>query len=286
MTGYYLYGLLRPTPSPTASKSPATTESPAMPAESQLVEGLAGGKVQLLQPAGCRIVALGEAVHIDSWSAQLQQAQDENNLHWLASRALQHQQVIDRWLAQGVYPLRFATLVPDEAGLSQLLQRYQDHVLQELTRLQGYWEWTLRVWLSEAQVQQRSLADNPALQQQAHALQQASSGRAYLQQRKLEQDLRQQSQHSLRRLRTSLADTLPPHCHAWQLRERLPEVEKGYRAVLEAVVLLSKQQEQQLRSHLARLEPALHSQLSGPFAPYNFFSAPDNAAASSAASAD
>lgn len=249
MSGYYLYGFV-----------PSDTPSPEL-------TGLNGNAVEVVVQSGIGIVT--EAVDPAHFQQTLQAHLDDPL--WVAEQAVHHERVIGAFLDVGVCPLRFATMVETWEGLEPLLIARAEHVRDTLTRLRGFYEWTLRLWIRRDALDNAVLA-RPDLNAQQRALDNATGGKAYLLKRKFDQVLEHARTSYLVSLHDQLTADLAASCHDSRSAERRPNDDREHVGVLELVCLLSDDQEAALRDKLNTLatEQGVTNDLSGPFAPYHF----------------
>jgi hypothetical protein len=92
-----------------------------------------------------RLSALTSVVGLDAFQ-DAQQAREVSETGWLAQAVRAHERVALQALDRTpVLPMRFGTVYPTGADVSALLQRHQASLLDELRRLAGGTEWSLKV---------------------------------------------------------------------------------------------------------------------------------------------
>ena len=255
---YYLYAFTRPD---------ATLE-PGL-------RGVAGGQLTLIADHGLGVIA--ESLDASAFKASLSAHDDDPT--WIASRALQHDTVINQHLTQGVLPLRFGTLLEDRAAVERLL--FESAALRlRLEALRGKLEFTVRVWADIEVLKPRLVQSNPRLEDLQVQLESAASGTAYLLQRRFTDGLSLALRSAIPQMRAVACAGLSDLVDGLRPFERLPKAQGDHPGVLEAAVLLDTKSEGLLLGELAqwRDRSALIAELSGPFAPYNFVQDPDEVA--------
>jgi Gas vesicle synthesis protein GvpL/GvpF len=122
--------------------------------EAQLLAGLDGfpgiDDAPVTPVTHGRLSALTSVVGLDAFHAA-QQAREVSETGWLAQAVRAHERVALHALDRApVLPMRFGTVYPNGADVSALLQRHQASLLDELERLAGGTEWSLKVSVVDA----------------------------------------------------------------------------------------------------------------------------------------
>jgi hypothetical protein len=196
-----------------------------------------------------------------------------NDRDWLERKALAHEQVLSRAAVDGpVVPLRFGTVYHRRDDVVQLLSERRREFAADLERVRGCVEVGVKGFV-ERPVLEEHLARERA------GVDAATPGRAYLERRRLQQDVAAEaatiiaeaarSTHA-RLLRRSLAGAVS-RPHSRELSGRADEM------FLNAAYLVPAA-DQELRSEVAALGRAyaplaLSFELTGPWPPFNFVGA-------------
>jgi hypothetical protein len=180
---------------------------------------------------------------------------------WVRQNVLEHDRVLRAALACGpILPLRFCTIVRDEAALRAVLERHQNRLVELLDSLEGKREWGVKLF---AEPHTAPAQDAPP-----------KDGREYL----------QRKERSLRRSPDSsqLAAGCAQQCHGAlsAIAERsvlLAEPQTGPPLALHAAYLVREQAEEQFHHAAAELKgqqqrEGLILEMSGPWPAYNFVS--------------
>jgi hypothetical protein len=205
----------------------------------------------------------------------------QEQLEWVTPRAWRHHDVLQRLHAStSVLPLKFGTLC---AGLDDLRTMLRDrHVAigEELARLAGKDEWTLRVTIDRAAFAEHLQASEPALIALKEALRRLSEGPAYFARKELQQATSDLADVRLAALENQVFDELLP----LKLQIVPLDAPTGASAdptrlcITHAALLVERCAFDVLELRLAGFEvkycePPVTCELLGPWPPYSFASA-------------
>jgi hypothetical protein len=209
-----------------------------------------------------------------------------NDLGWLERVARAHEGVLDTALeASTIVPLRMCTLYENEAGVRTMLEHERPALMLALERLEGRWEWAVKVLADEERLADAARAHSSSAQELESALESHGEGGAYLLRRRLDRQLREATSQ----LAGDVADQVHARLQDWALAAtRRPPQDRelsGYAGemLLNAAYLVERERTGELRELVAELEDrhaalGVRIELSGPWPPYNFVTA-DGAAA-------
>lgn len=217
--------------------------------------------------------ALTCVVQRDDWEGAAGEAH-LGDLSWLGPRAVQHEWVVERAVAQAsaALPLRFGCLFSDEERLRAWLRQQGAAISTFLRECAGQQEWSLKGWYDPARGTDALLQADPRYQQLPTA-----PGARYLR----EQKLRQEAQRGLRRLTAEISarvgDCLAPACERLRTLQALPGSASGLseEVACHHAALLLPEQLPDLRAAAERVGAefaayGLRLELSGPWPLYSF----------------
>jgi hypothetical protein len=210
-----------------------------------------------------------------------------NDIEWLGRVARAHEQVLEDVLSSTtIVPLRLCTLYESDDGVRQMLEREQSALTRALTALAGREEWGVKLLVDPQKLQQ--VAESRAAAsagEQGSELDGQSAGGAYLLRRRLERQVREESNA----LMSATVETLRAELEAFALDmvtrpAQNPELSglQG-RMILNAALLVDADGVDRLNA-LARAIEADYGDLgarvilTGPWPPYNFVPGSDTAA--------
>ena len=190
-------------------------------------------------------------------------------------RLWQHEQVVEALMTQAaVVPLRFATLMPDEAAVAQCLAERKAGIVQDLERVQGCVELSLRVVRMALPPSPRVAGDGlpcPDL------LASEKNGRtfeiAYRAARLQRDALRRREESVGEMINRSLCEHAVDHVY---------QVQPGAGAIVRASYLVEASRLRAIKNTVYRLMAAhrhLHFLCTGPWPPYHFVHGLEPAAA-------
>ena len=254
----YLYCLVR---TPTPEEPALAGAPPGLPGLSPLRALDVGGGLWLL-------AASAPLSHYGSGEIQRRLA----DLSWVSDRALAHEAVVEHFAGAGaVLPMKLFTLfASDERALASLRDDpgARERLDRVLDRVDGRVEWGVRIRLDDARARE-------VLAAEAQAGGPQSSGRAFLQRKKLEQDASRELAVRLRaEVDVAFAELAGGAAEAVR-REPAASPESGGRLLLDAAFLVPAASGAEFEAIVercaARLAPrACDLTLTGPWAPYNF----------------
>jgi hypothetical protein len=195
---------------------------------------------------------------------------------WLEQKIRAHEQVLESVLETApVIPCRFCTIYRSEDDLRLFLAERSDALTQALERVAGRVELGVKAFVDQERFASGGALRNDAIREHAERASQAAGGRAYLEQRRLEQLVAEE----LARFKGEVAD---------ELHERLlAAADDGVRLALQRPELTGRDEEmlfngaylvrdqarfEQELSGLAeeQRESGVELELTGPWPPYNF----------------
>lgn len=200
--------------------------------------------------------------------------QNLEDLPWLERTARAHDAVLARALdGSDVVPLRLCTIFTDEERVRDMLRRRRQVLLDDLAHLQGHVEWSVKVMADPERVESAVRRLEPA----SAGGETGSRGRAYLERKRQERDLRE----TVRDRVEGAADGAHAQLAAKAREAKLLPLQNprlsGRRGhmVLNAAYLVDRRRDRELGGLAHRLDEELHHQgmelaLTGPWAPYNF----------------
>jgi Gas vesicle synthesis protein GvpL/GvpF len=209
-----------------------------------------------------------------------------NDIEWLGRVARAHEQVLDGVLsATTIVPLRLCTLYESDDGVRQMLEREQSALTGALNALAGREEWGVKLLVDPEKLQQVAASRAAAVAGVQPELDGQSAGGAYLLRRKLERQVREESNA----LMAATVETLRAGLETFALDmvtrpAQNPELSglQG-RMILNAALLVDADGVDRLQT-LARAIEADYGDLgaqvivTGPWPPYNFVPGSDTAA--------
>jgi hypothetical protein len=250
----YVYGIVP------AGARPALEGAPSVEA---------GRSVELLgtPPLGVLVSRVSPALFANTNGGR------DDDLAWLEAPVRAHQEVLERALAAGpVIPMRFGTVVSDEASLVAYVDERRDGFLATLGELEGKREWGVKV-----------LADDERLREGLHAEAEPgaplppSEGAAYLARKRDERRLEERvaayataAAEAIHRELTALAD------RAATVAQTIGPSDERRRLLLNAAYLVDAQGEAAFRAAAEELgrrhagDDGIAVALSGPWPPYSF----------------
>lgn len=106
-------------------------------------------------------------------------------IEWLATRAFQHEAIVERVMAQTtVLPVKFGTIFDSSTSLISFVSAQQKKIVTGLMNLRDQSEWSVKGYLSQERAEKRVCALNQPIQEKIDSLS-SSPGVRYLQQRQL-----------------------------------------------------------------------------------------------------
>jgi hypothetical protein len=106
---------------------------------------------------------------------------------WVEEAVRTHDDVVRRAAETGpVLPLRFCTILRDEAGLAELLDRHRDGLVAALDRLADRQEWGCKLYRDHGTVADHVLRASPRVAEMAGEIDAAGEGRAWFLRKRLQ----------------------------------------------------------------------------------------------------
>jgi hypothetical protein len=201
------------------------------------------------------------------------------DVEWVGPRATAHDAVLT-WVSDRVevVPFSMFTLFSGAEAVRSMLRERRGSLSDALARVRGASEYTLRVFQSNAPVDDTALADgSPRIAELERLAAEATPGQRYLLERKLEKARREERSHAGASVAADVASALAAHSLG-VVRSQLPsssEGNAGARAVLDASFLVKRDRVNELRAALGALaekyEPrGFRFELTGPWPAYHF----------------
>jgi hypothetical protein len=259
----YLYGF-----------APATAPPPPTG-----LAGMADSPVELL-PMGPACAVIGR-LPAGTWGATQVESRLED-LAWVGEQGLAHERVV-LWFVDHaeILPARLFSLYSHEAALRAAFEPRIDTVAGQLRHFGGRREWNLKAAYDPAELGRHGSEVSDELRRMDDEIAAAPPGRQYLLQRRRADVLKREVARSARRMADELVDALRPLAEAVRALP-LAAADAGGTVIMSAALLVTRSGEAGLRAEaeprIARLtELGMRITLSGPWAPYRFMDAGDDA---------
>jgi hypothetical protein len=205
------------------------------------------------------------------------------DLQWVERTARAHDAVLARALAaDAVIPLRLCTIFTDEAHVREMLERERELLLDELERLRGHAEWSVKVLAERGKLEAAVRERIPALAVTEAGAEKEGSGHAFFERKKVDRTVSDEARAMAEaaaeevhgRLREiAAADTL--------LRPQHPDLSRrSGQMVLNGAYLVHRSRSGEFGAVAEELRGrnrgiGLELDFSGPWAPYNFVTPPE-----------
>jgi hypothetical protein len=220
------------------------------------------------------VAAVFTTVPLTEWQGPAAEARLQDS-QWVIPRALAHEQVIEKHLAQGpVLPVRFGAIFSSEAALLDFMRPRLGEISRFLDRMRELEEWSLKGYLQSETAEQWVALSDPALAERRQRLP-AAPGARYFQEKRLQAEIQERARQWGRALAESLAaDLTTPAVDARPLGNRPPD-NTGREMILHAALLLSRASVNAFREYAERVQAAnrdrgLTLEITGPWPPFNF----------------
>ena len=224
---------------------------------------------------GCAVSVVSAA------SYQRDDRSAEEQVAWLTPRAWRHHDVMQQLHASGaVLPLKFGTLCGSLDEIRMMLRDRHVGIGEQLARLAGKDEWTLRVTIDRAAFARQLQASEPPLIELQQEERRLPEGRAYFTRKRLEKLTMELAAARLTALETALFGALAP------LRLGMVPLDASSGAsaqstrwsIAETALLVDRDALDALSACLAAFEeqhsdPPVRCELVGPWPPYSFATA-------------
>ena len=195
------------------------------------------------------------------------------DLEWLGAIGYRHQAVVsDLMKKTSVVPLRAFTLFSSEAALRQYLADDAGMLRSLLERLDGKQEWTLRIELEPERWSQSLASRVDSLRSLQEQISTASTGKAFLLRKKLDDEKKRASHAAEEALVGELEQAVVDRLRCETIAETRERRDGGFPQIN---VLINRDEEAVLeelhRELLSRYEPqGVTLALTGPWPPYTF----------------
>jgi hypothetical protein len=200
------------------------------------------------------------------------------DLEWLGAIGYRHQDVMTSLMRQtAVVPLRAFTLFSSEQALRDYLAENESLLRRSLQRVDGKQEWTLRIELEPARWSEALAGRVESLRSIQSEIAAASSGKAFLLRKKLDEEKKRASHAAEEELVSEIERAVLDRLRCETVAESRQRREGAFPQIN---VLINRDEEpqlQELRDQLAsKYEPeGVTLALSGPWPPYTFAMATD-----------
>jgi hypothetical protein len=193
---------------------------------------------------------------------------------WMAERVLAHEAVLRRCVERGpVVPMRFATVVTDEAAVRTFLTDHEVALHHALEDLRGRQEWGVKAYVDWARLRARLRSDEPD-----DAEGDQGTGAAYFTRRRRERQGRTRAQEVARGLARHLHDALAAvaeRATLLALREPGADEPQEQSMVLNGAFLVAEERLGALHETAARFsedheDEGFRVEVTGPWPPYSF----------------
>jgi len=270
--GWYLYGITRHgTLGTTRAECGDGDRDEAEPA---IDSGVAdAGPVQMLDCGA--LAAIVRLVPLAQFGDEALRAHRYDTA-WLEAMVRRHNQVIAAiHQQQAILPAKFGSVYARAEDVQAAVAGAHDALLAQLERVEGCDEWAVHMYADRAAIEQRVVAAHPTIQALQQEIAAASPGRAYLLQRKLDEERAATTDQALREMAQAHYEQLARGAVAGQLTQptRSAPAAHGEIEVLRAAFLVQRASADtflaELRSCVESRE-GVHCEYSGPWPPYSF----------------
>jgi len=219
---------------------------------------------------------LSEVSEEDFGEKQL--SENLENLEWINRKAIEHNQVIQSALLQNsVLPLKFGTIFYDLDNAYKNLDQNLEYYQEKLKRLENKEEWGIKFYLNRACLLQTLLSDDPELSEIQTQIENSTSGKAYILQKKKEDLIKKKEEAYLHDVFDRFASNLQLiTVESKNIKPQPKEMtQKEYEMVSNMVVLLEKEKEEDFfefnnKEAISLEKSGILLELSGPWAAYHF----------------
>jgi hypothetical protein len=195
------------------------------------------------------------------------------DLEWLGAVGYRHQGVVAELMRMTpIVPLRAFTLFSGEEALAAYLSANRDALDRLLTRLAGKQEWTLRIEFEPQKWSQSIVSRVESLAALAAEAETASSGKAFLLRKKLEEEKKRASREAEERVVAEIERAVVDKLSCETVAETREQREGAFPQI---DVLIHRDEEsvlQELHAELARRygDEGITLAITGPWPPYTF----------------
>ena len=270
--GWYLYGITR-RGVPATRRSERGNGDRGM-AELALDAGADEGEPVQVLDCGA-LAAIVRWVPLAQFSEEALRARHDDSA-WFAAMAHRHNQVIAAiHQQQAILPAKLGSVYARAEDVQAAVAGAQQALLAQLERVEGCDEWAVHMYADRAAIEQRVVAAHPTIQALQQEIAAASPGRAYLLQRKLDEERAAATDQALRELAQAEYEHLARWAVAGQLTQPARSAPTAHDEieVLRAAFLVQRASADaflaELRSCVESRE-GVHCEYSGPWPPYSF----------------
>lgn len=200
------------------------------------------------------------------------------DMDWARERVLAHQRVLAAILHEyTLLPFKFCTLYNSEMQVQEMLARHYGDLDMTLKRLEGAFEWGVKIYCDLQQVVDWVQESSPVFQPQREKIAQASTGTGYFLQKKLKQAAQEQAYQSVDASLLKIQQSLDKYIKEFITNPIQPPQVHGREAemVFNGAYLVDENDFVTFQETLSSLEGTYAPQsflfeLTGPWPPYNF----------------
>jgi hypothetical protein len=201
-----------------------------------------------------------------------QEAVNKNvqNMQWLIEYAPLHENIVTNIVKKTtIVPLKFCTIFKNEKRVKEMLEEKYGAVKENLDRLNGKEEMSLKVFANTDAIKKELAKNSPEIQQLEEEKATKTPGAAYFVQQKIDMLLKDKIQQ---RVVTTIKEIYSETAkHATDATKN--QVLKEKDMVLNAAFLVEKKSLEEFIQEMNIIKekyPSLQIRITGPFAPYNF----------------
>jgi Gas vesicle synthesis protein GvpL/GvpF len=272
--GWYLYGITRR--GAVGTIRPERGDGDRGAAESASAPGGDEDEGEPLQVLDCGALAtIVRRVPLAQFSEEALRAHGDDTA-WIAEMARRHNQVIAAiHQEQAILPAKFGSVYARAEDVLTAVAGAHDALLAQLERVEGCDEWAVHVYADRAAIEQRVAAAHQTIQQLQQEIAAASRGRAYLLQRRLDEERAAATDQALSELAQAHYEHLARGAVVGQVTQPTRSASEAHdeSEVLRAAFLVQRARADaflvELRSCVEGGE-GVRCEYSGPWPPYSF----------------
>jgi hypothetical protein len=195
------------------------------------------------------------------------------DLEWLGAVGYRHQAVVSELMKHtAIIPLRAFTMFSSESSVRQFLVDHADELRNVLERLDGKQEWTLRVEFEPQRWSESLVARVDSLRRLAADIEAASSGKAFLLRKKLEDERKRASREAEQQVVGEIEQEVLARLACDTIAETRTQREGAFPQIN---VLINRDEEARLQELHAALADRYANEgvtlaITGPWPPYTF----------------
>jgi hypothetical protein len=195
------------------------------------------------------------------------------DLEWLGAVGYRHQAVVSELMKHtAIVPLRAFTMFSSESAVHQFLTEHADELRKTLERLDGKQEWTLRVEFEPQRWSESLVGRIESLRSLAGEIEAASSGKAFLLRKKLDDERKRASREAEQQVVSEIEQEVLARLACDTISETRTQREGAFPQIN---VLINRDEEarlQELHSALADryANEGVTLAMTGPWPPYTF----------------